>query len=123
MTPIINPLWFYLINVIKNLGVLLFIIEMFSIMTFLILLFWSIIIEGFQDGKYTKSFKLSFIAFMISAILTTLCPTEDTCYKMMAMSMITPNNITAVGETATDVIDYVVESIDSLLEEEDKESE
>ena len=34
--------------------------------------------------------------------------------------MVTPNNITAVGETTEDIIDYIVESVDTLLEKEDE---
>ena len=49
----------------------------------------------------------------------------------MTAALVTPNNITAVGEAATDVVDYIVDSVDKLLEgdeaaeeyEEDKESE
>lgn len=33
--------------------------------------------------------------------------------------MITPNNIAVVGETAENIVDYIVESVDTLLEKED----
>ena len=49
-----------------------------------------------------------------------LLPSKETSYKILAASMVTPNNIAAVGETAEDIIDYIVESVDTLLEKEDE---
>ena len=42
---------------------------------------------------------------------------------MMTAALVTPNNMTAVGDAATDVVDYIIESVDTLLDAEDKESE
>ena len=120
MAPIINPLWFYLANVIGNVGLLSFTIAIFSSGILIVLLICGVV-GCFQIEKYIKIFKQLFIVFVVSTILTTLCPAKDTCYQMMTMSVITPNNITAVGETAADVIDYVVESIDTLLENKEEE--
>ena len=120
MKPIINPLWFYLANVIENIGALSLTVAVFSSSVFIVLLICGMV-GCFQIEKYTQNFKQLFIVFVVSTILTTLCPTKDTCYQMMTMSVITPNNITAVGETAADVIDYVVESINTLLENKEEE--
>jgi hypothetical protein len=119
MKPIINPLWFYLANVIENVGLLSAAVLIFSSSILIVLLICGMV-GCFQIEKYTQNFKQLFIVFVVSTILTILCPTKDTCYQMMTMSVITPNNITAVGETATDVIDYVVESIDTLLENKEE---
>ena len=123
MKPIINPLWFYLANIVENFGGLLFAIAGFSgaIFTVLLILGMSGCFE--IDEKYAKFLKQLLITCIIASILTSLCPTKDTCYQMMTATMITPNNITAVGDAATDVVDYIIESVDTLLDAEDKESE
>lgn len=124
MKPIINPLWFYLANIIENVGGLLFAIAMFSGGIFIILLLICGVSEGFEiDEKYAKFLKRLLITCIITSVLTSLCPTKDTCYQMMTATMITPNNITAVGDAATDVVDYIIESVDTLLDAEDEESD
>ena len=117
MKPIINPLWFYLANIVENVGRLLFIIAVFAGGIFVILL----LCGNLEDQM--KNLKRLLITCIIASILTSLCPTKDTCYQMMTATMITPNNITAVGDAATDVIDYIIESVDTLLDAEDEESD
>ncbi len=122
MKPIINPLWFYLANVIENVGALLFTIAIFSGSIFIVLLICSAV-ECFKIETCIKYLKRLLFICIVSSILTSFCPTKDTCYQMMTAAMITPNNITAVGEAATDVVDYIIDSVDTLLEKEDKESD
>ena len=122
MKPIINPLWFYLANIVENFGGLLLAIAGFSGALFIVLLICGMI-ECFEIEKNAKFLKRLLITCIIASILTSLCPTKDTCYQMMTATMITPNNITAVGDAATDVVDYIIESVDTLLDAEDKESD
>lgn len=121
MKPIINPLWFYLINIVENFGGLLFTIAIVSGGACLAFLFCSALDNDIKSQM--KNIKRLLIICIISSILTSLCPTKDTCYQMMTATMITPNNITAVGDAATDVVDYIIESVDTLLDAEDEESD
>ena len=122
MKPIINPLWFYLANIVENFGGLLLAIAGFSGAIFIVLLICGMI-GCFEIEKYAKFLKRLLITCIITSVLTSLCPTKDTCYQMMTATMITPNNITAVGDAATDVVDYIIESVDTLLDAEDEESD
>lgn len=135
MRPIINPLWFYLIGISEN------IVFTFWIVGGLLLAAGAIIgiilmCEGWDMNENIVKTLLKVLkkAIIIGGLLVTvgnLIPSKDTCYKMMTAALVTPNNITAVGEAATDVVDYIVDSVDKLLEgdeaaeeyEEDKESE
>ena len=117
MKPIINPLWFYLANIVENVGGLLFTIAMFSGGIFVVLL-----LCGNLEAQM-KNLKRLLITCIITSILTSLCPTKDTCYQMMTAALVTPNNITAVGNAAIDVVDYIIESVDTLLDAEDEESD
>lgn len=49
-------------------------------------------------------------------------PSETTCYKMMAAQVVTPDNISTVGKTSEDIINYIVESVKEITDS-DKNSE
>ena len=121
MKPIINPWLFYFIDKAEDLACPLTVVG---------ILFWigSLLLFGliFEDDgsdnarQLWKSLKVPRIFITIGLIIALLVPSKETSYKMLAASMVTPNNITAVGETAEDIIDYIVESVDTLLEKEDE---
>lgn len=108
MNPIINPLWFYLFEILESLDIFLMIIITFGS----IILFFHII-----DRGMTSFFKKGVVLIIISTFLLILTPTKDTCYKMLIAGMITPNNVELVGDTAENMVDYIIDSVDKLLEE------
>ena len=135
MKPIINPLWFYLIGISENVAFTFGIVGGLLI-TIGIIIGIVLLCEGWGMNedmvkKILKVFKKVVIIGGLLVTVSNLTPSKDTCYKMMTAALVTPNNITAVGEAATDVVDYIVDSVDKLLEgdeaaeeyEEDKESE
>ncbi len=121
MAPIINPLWFYLIDVIVGLDDIFFgVAFVLGFLTIVVLIIGSDNID-FENSKTIKALKRVGVTIITCFVLISLTPSEDTCYKMMTAALITPNNIATVGEAATDVVDYIIESVDKLLEEENKE--
>ena len=131
MKPIINPLWFYLIDIATGLDDIFFgLAFVIGFITVVILIVGAGDID-FKHPNTIKRLKRAGAGIIFCLILSGLIPSQDTCYKMMTAALVTPNNITAVGEAATDVVDYIVDSVDKLLEgdkaaeeyEEDKESE
>ena len=135
MKPIINPLWFYLIGISENVAFTFGIVGGLLI-TIGIIIGIVLLCEGWGMNedmvkKILKVFKKVVIIGGLLVTVSNLTPSKDTCYKMMTAALVTPNNITAVGEAATDVVDYIVDSVDRLLEEdkiveeyeEDKESD
>lgn len=135
MAPIINPLWFYLIGISENVACTFWIVGGL-LLTASIILGTVLLYEGWgmaEDSvkKMLHIFKKTVVIGGLLITLGNLIPSTDTCYKMMTAALVTPNNITAVGEAATDVVDYIIDSVDQLLEqdeaieehEEDKESE
>ena len=135
MAPIINPLWFYLIGISENIVFTLWIVGGL-LLTAGVIIGIILMCEGWDMPENVvktllKLFKKTVIIGGLLIMIGNLTPSKDTCYKMMTAALVTPNNITAVGEAATDVVDYIVDSVDQLLEkdeaveeyEEDKESE
>lgn len=115
MTPIISPWWFYLFYVFEN-------IRVFLLLTGILFTIGAILVGGveFDINGLTPVIKKAVKAFMVGIItifLSLLIPNQKTSYAIMAASMLTPDNITIVGETTEDIVDYIVESVDTLLEE------
>jgi hypothetical protein len=135
MKPIINPLWFYLIGISENVACTFWVVGGL-LLAIGVIIGIVLMIEAWDMKEDVVKTLLKIIkkSVIIGGILVTignLTPSKDTCYKMMTAALVTPNNITAVGEAATDVVDYIVDSVDKLLEgdeaaeeyEEDKESD
>lgn len=119
MTPIVSPWIFYLISVLSVLSDLAVIVMIGAV---IICVFFGISIldfdgEGSEDYKRDKRIiKKSIITFIIAMIMVIFIPSEDTCYKMFVASYITEDNIKAVGDTADELVDYIVDKVQDLQE-------
>lgn len=126
MKPIINPLWFYLIGISENIACTFWIVGGI-ILTIVVIAGILIACVAWDEAENIKDFfKIGKKAIIIGILLITignLIPSKSTCYQMMTAGLVTPNNITAVGDAATDVVDYIIESVDTLLDAEDEESD
>ena len=127
MKPIINPLWFYLIGISENVAYTFWIVGGI-LLAIGIVIGIVLMIEAWDMKEDVVKILLKIVkkSVIIGGILVTignLTPSKDTCYKMMTAALVTPNNITAVGEAATDVVDYIVDSVDQLLEKDEAAEE
>lgn len=112
MTPIVNPIFFWLIDTGGNLRIT------FCIISMAFLIAWGIIklIEFLEfDFELRHSITWMLIFGIISVILWALIPSPDTCYKMLAASLITPDNLNSVIGTGKDIVNYIVESATEIL--------
>lgn len=67
--------------------------------------------------------KKGIITIIAAGVLYCAIPSETTCYKMMAAQVVTPDNISTVGKTSEDIINYIVESVKEITDSnEDSES-
>ena len=78
--------------------------------------------SGNADGKSTTEIRPAGCVRFISVILTVLTPTTETVYTMMVANELTSDNVQAIGKTGKDVIDYITDQIDKVVndKEEDK---
>ena len=112
MKPIISPWLIYFASRADALGTL------FMNMT---IIAFGICLIGFFDECLTKNgFKLFISIGIISAILTILTPSTETVYTMMVANEITPDNIQAIGKTGKDVVDYITDQIDKVVNDKDE---
>lgn len=68
-----------------------------------------------------KSFmKKCAIVSVISAVTLVITPSTETIYTMAAVKEITPDNIQAIGKTGKDVIDYITDQIDKVVNDKEE---
>lgn len=113
MNPIVHPLWFYLIEIGQNIKAPLNV----AAWIMLTIACGSIIWHWMEEEKTIINHKGMLIGGILLLSIAGLFPSKEACYQMMAASIVTPNNIEVVGDTATEIIDYIVDSVDKLLEE------
>ncbi len=117
MEPIISPLWFYLIDTVTSLKVVTMVTGIVIVIILAIVSLchagWSKSdLENFWKHKITR---VSVIVAPILIIVGCLIPCTETAYKMLVASLVTPDNIAAVGESVSSVVDYIIESVDKLI--------
>lgn len=111
-TPIISPVWFYLVDVVPRVGAFLGFFGFGLGVTGLIILA--------QGDKYISIFKKFLISGIVVFVVGVLFPSKDACYQMIAARAITPNNIKTVtdyvNDTATNVSDNLMNAIKDIMD-------
>lgn len=105
MTPIINPMLFYFIGVGTHIQTILIITAAL----------FGLLFAGWALAEM-KIYKKFLIPCIICAVAAALIPSKETCYTMMAATIITPDNLTTVTDSGKDLVDYVVDSVDKILD-------
>ena len=116
---IISPWWFYLSDVVETIDFVSMLFAAFGVIGCLIACFWLAEFAEYEDEETLqknwgifKKFAITTMVFLLTAIIV---PARDTVYKMLAASLITHENVQIVGDSATDVVDYIVEKIDEVV--------
>lgn len=126
MKPIINPWLIYLINLFDNLNVLLsaalFLLGCVVVTLLIIWFFRSMDYKQNDDSIIVckKYLKKSVIWFCVSDLLFTAIPSKDTMYTMFVLENVTTDNIQAIGKTGKDVVDYITDQIDKVVNDKEE---
>ena len=122
MTPIINPMWFYLIDVLNTLDDIAPIFSFASAVAMVVFAFlWYVMWDDYYNEKKdiseteykrfrkiaSKFLKGSIIVFVISLFITVMVPAKKTMYTMMVVDQIKLDNIEGVEEAIKDSVDYI----------------
>lgn len=122
MKPIISPWLIYFASRADNLttffGVIVGICGSIAICTF----FAGVV--GYNElFKFRKTISKSIIGCVVMTIVTIMTPNTETIYTMAVVNEITPDNMQAIGKTGKDMVDYIANQIDKVVnEDEDKEN-
>lgn len=126
MKPIINPLLIYLINLFNNLkGLLNIALILLGFVVVVISITWVLFLDYDEKGGNViaackKYLKKSIIWLCISSLLFITIPSKDTMYTMLVPENVTTDNIQAIGKTGKDVVDYITDQIDKIVNKDDK---
>lgn len=126
--PIINPWWLYLYNVIGGIHVVLEVFLILGITAFVFIAAFRIaaVVDPPDDeilDVIKKFFKRIVIALACIIIGYILVPSQDLMMKMFILDNVTYENLETVGGITKEGFDYVMESIDELINEETAEEE
>lgn len=108
MKPIINPLLFYLVDIISNLKIMCCIFPLAILGGFIILIACD---EDASEEKLNRLFKKWFIVTIAFLAFTLFLPSKKTCYQMMVASQVTEENIKSAEDVIKDSVDYIFEKI------------
>lgn len=77
-------------------------------------------LTGYNEPfKFRKTINKSIIGCVVMTIITIMTPNTETIYTMMAANEITQDNIQAIGKTGKDVVDYITDQIDKIVNDKD----
>lgn len=121
MEPIINPWLIYFASMAYNIGITGFVFTCIMTVSFLFLITFYIgskIEEGeSRETKILRAWSIrSGIAALIFLLVTVFTPSRNTVIAMIAANAITPNAIEAAADAGKDVVDYLTESIEDLID-------
>lgn len=114
MEPIINPWLIYLTDKCELLGETFINFSIFYLAVYLIIKFCTY----FENGECVIK-KQAFIIPIIIIFVGMLMPNQKTIFAMMAAKQLTPNNIQLVGDSIENTVDYIVDKIEEVIDEED----
>lgn len=121
MEPIINPWLIYFASIVENIGIVGIVCATLLGIAFCTLtpLYIHTKIEygNDQETKVFRSWSIrSGIATLISILITIFTPSQNTVIAMIAANAITPNTIEAAADVGKDAVDYLIESIEDLID-------
>lgn len=123
MKPIISPIWFYLINTFDAIETLAFIVFLGLGILIFCLICGEVVAASTDEEECAENFKKirsrCWKPFLIALVLTALLPEDKTSYEMLAASVVTPDNIETVGNSTTNLVDYIIDAVNKINDEGD----
>lgn len=112
MEPIINPWLIYFAGISENIQCICVLI---AICAFIVA-----VPRLIEKEKLDKIVIIFGIVFMISSISAALMPSKETIYTIAVVDQLTPDNIDQIGKASEDVVDYIVDKIDQIINDSDE---
>lgn len=111
MEPIINPMWFYWIDVISGLEVFAITILVLACMGISGLLMVCAFDESLDPFRKNKRLAAAFlVCAFLSANIVVFVPSKETMITMVVAQNVTTENIEKATDTVKSMIDYTVET-------------
>lgn len=124
MNYIINPSWFYFIDMASKLFVIVLLVAIVSGFCWAVGFIMKLLYEGQYSDEYIKDdneykvfcaiAKYSLPIFIVSLALVILIPTKETIITMMVAKFATYDNAAWTLDSVKAAVDYIVNSIASI---------
>ena len=112
MNYIVNPNWFYWVNVLTDLNIVCFVPAIISGIILAIIVIGSTIDLCFDDFK--KLVVICAIIFAISVLGAIFIPTEETMLKIMIAKYVTKENLNMTVDGIKSAVDYIVNAMKEI---------
>ena len=120
MNPIISPWLIYFAELADSINMTFLFV---ALIAFIIMAFAFIpYMDNKKDETLKRCLKKSFIWFCISIAIVVITPSKDTVYTMVVLDNVTTDSIQTIGKTGKDVVDYITDQIDKVVNEDEKET-
>lgn len=119
MKPIISPWTIYFASRVDSLKILAGCILVCCIIAICIAFIDGDINYG-SVSTHRSFMKKCVIISIISAVVLVITPSTETVYTMVVANEITPDNIQAFGKTGKNVVDYITDQIDKIINKDDE---
>lgn len=113
MKSIINPWIVYLAEKCEVVQMLLLIV---GILSAVFLVVWTVCY--LSDDTEIKPFRWFTVLTILCIVTGALIPKKETVLTMVTLSYVTEDNIKTLGNTAEDVIDFVIDKIEEITDED-----
>lgn len=118
MKPIISPWLIYFAELADSINMTFLFV---ALIAFIIMAFAFIpYMDNKKDETLKQCLKKSFIWFCISIAIVVITPSKDTVYTMVVLDNVTTDSIQAIGKTGKDVVDYITDQIDKIVNDKDE---
>lgn len=119
--PIVNPIWFYLAGLFGEVNLFAWIFAFVSGVGAVLCLISAS--EEFDEERafFYKIFKRFVIATIVFTIIAAAVPSSNTVQEMAVASVVTYENVEAAKGEATELIDYIIDSVDKLNDSKEYE--
>ena len=118
MNSIISPWLIYFAELADSINMTFLFV---ALIAFIIMAFAFIpYMDNKKDETLKQCLKKSFIWFCISIAIVVITPSKDTVYTMVVLDNVTTDSIQAIGKTGKDVVDYITDQIDKIVNDKDE---
>lgn len=117
--PIVNPIWFYLSDFFGELNLFVWIFVFLCIVGTVICFISASDEYGEENAFFYKVSKRFGIATIIFAIIAVAVPSSNTVQEIAVANIVTYENVEAAKGEATELIDYIIDSVDKLNSSKD----
>lgn len=118
MKPIISPWIVYLAHLFSGINALFNVLLWGSVIVLFVGFVSEFELFEFVTDEIDKFVKILIIIISISSIGLIAIPDKETVYTMIVLDQLTEDNINLIGETGKDVIDYVTDKVEVILDKE-----